>query len=105
MRKREGETATTEDGIEVFAALWVASADAVHGSHLTAVARTEIKEGTRFCGKSPKICVQPFVFTRIKKSDRNRSLQVDLKPVLNWANVCSPEHTSDTSTNYDSFLN
>ena len=26
------------------------------------------------------------------------------KPVLNWANVCSPEHTSDTSTNYDSFL-
>ena len=28
-----------------------------------------------------------------------------LKPVLNWANVSSPEHTSDTSTNYDSFLN
>ena len=28
-----------------------------------------------------------------------------LKPVLNWANVCSPEHTSDTTTNYDSFLN
>ena len=28
-----------------------------------------------------------------------------LNPVLNWANVCSPEHTSDTSTNYDSFLN
>ena len=32
-------------------------------------------------------------------------LCVRLKPVLNWANVCSPEHTSDTSTNYDSFLN
>ena len=31
--------------------------------------------------------------------------RVYLKPVLNWANVCSPEHTSDTSTNYDSFLN
>ena len=30
---------------------------------------------------------------------------ISLKPVLNWANVCSPEHTSDTSTNYDSFLN
>ena len=29
----------------------------------------------------------------------------NLKPVLNWANVCSPEHASDTSTNYDSFLN
>ena len=28
-----------------------------------------------------------------------------LKLILNWANVCSPEHTSDTSTNYDSFLN
>ena len=28
-----------------------------------------------------------------------------LKPVLNWANVCSPEHTPDTSTKYDSFLN
>ena len=28
-----------------------------------------------------------------------------VKPVLNWANVCSPEHSSDTSTNYDSFLN
>ena len=27
-----------------------------------------------------------------------------VKPVLNWANVSSPEHTSDTSTNYDSFL-
>ena len=32
-------------------------------------------------------------------------LLTSLKPVLNWANVCSPEHTSDTSTNYDSFLN
>ena len=31
--------------------------------------------------------------------------RLNLKPVLNWANVCSPEHTSDTSTNYDSFLN
>ena len=29
----------------------------------------------------------------------------DLKPVLNWANVCLPEHTSDTLTNYDLFLN
>ena len=32
-------------------------------------------------------------------------LLTSLKPVLNWANVCSPEHASDTSTNYDSFLN
>ena len=31
-------------------------------------------------------------------------LDVLLKPVLNWENVCSPEHTSDTSTNYDSLL-
>ena len=28
-------------------------------------------------------------------------LLLSLKPVLNWVNVCSPEHTSDTSTNYD----
>ena len=28
-----------------------------------------------------------------------------VKPILNWVNVCSPEHTSDTSMNYDSFLN
>ena len=33
-----------------------------------------------------------------------RTTKSQLKPVLNWANVCSPEHTSDTSTNYDSFL-
>ena len=31
------------------------------------------------------------------------TVSVDVKPVLNWANICSPEHTSDTSTNYDSF--
>ena len=34
-----------------------------------------------------------------------RSHVSHVKPVLNWTNVCSPEHTSDTSTNYDSFLN
>ena len=33
------------------------------------------------------------------------TLRNTVKPVLNWANVCSPGHTSDTSTNYDSFLN
>ena len=36
----------------------------------------------------------------------NRSAsEVTVKPVLNWANVCSPKHTSDTSTNYDLFFN
>ena len=34
-----------------------------------------------------------------------RALITSLKLVLNWANVCLPEHTSDTSTTYDSFLN
>ena len=29
----------------------------------------------------------------------------NLKPILNWVNVCSPEHTSNTLTNYDSFHN
>ena len=33
----------------------------------------------------------------------SRNRNVSLKPVLNLANVCSP-NTSDTSTNYDSFL-
>ena len=28
-----------------------------------------------------------------------------VKPVLNWANVFFAEHTSDSSTNYNSFLN
>ena len=28
-----------------------------------------------------------------------------LKPVLNWAKCLLAEHTSDSSTNYDSFLN
>ena len=37
--------------------------------------------------------------------DNTIDFRPTLKPVLNWANVCSPEHTSDTSTNYDSFLN
>ena len=37
--------------------------------------------------------------------DLNNRFSGSVKPVLNWANVCSPEHTSDTSTNYDSFLN
>ena len=33
-------------------------------------------------------------------------LNIDgLKPVFNWANVCSPEHTLDTLANYDLFLN
>ena len=35
----------------------------------------------------------------------NKGGVITVKPVLNWANVCSPEHTSDTSTNYDLFLN
>ena len=39
-----------------------------------------------------------------EQSDTDKQAPL-LKPVLNWANVCSPEHTSDTSTNYDSFLN
>ena len=36
---------------------------------------------------------------------KSHKSEVAIKLVLNWANVCSPEHTSDTSTNYDSFLN
>ena len=39
------------------------------------------------------------------QGEREKDEVVGVKPVLNWTNVCSPEHTSDTSTNYDSFLN
>ena len=45
-----------------------------------------------------------MVCTRLVTQELTAPL-TGLKPVLNWANVCSPEHTSDTSTNYDSFLN
>ena len=40
--------------------------------------------------------------------ERNRAkalLLTSLKPVLNWANCLFAEHTSDSSTNYNSFLN
>ena len=33
------------------------------------------------------------------------SLNIHPKPVLNWANYLFAEHTSDSSTNYNSFLN
>ena len=36
---------------------------------------------------------------------RIRTNTISVKPVLNWANVCLPKHTSDTWMNYDSFLN
>ena len=48
-----------------------------------------------------QMCVEWFCVSQCEVKATPRSL----KPVLNWANVCSPEHTSDTSTNYDSFLN
>ena len=52
---------------------------------------------------------RPQFFTEEKGEPKRIRTEVplltSLKPVLNWANVCSPEHTSDTSTNYDSFLN
>ena len=50
--------------------------------------------------RNPKVCVW-----RGRVSVEGTIKAWCLKPVLNWANVCSPEHTSDTSTNYDSFLN
>ena len=49
--------------------------------------------------------LQTFVVQELCESRGGRPGLSVLKPVLNWANVCSPEYTSDTSTNYDSFLN
>ena len=45
------------------------------------------------------------IFSHATVSAKKKQKGVTVKPVLNWANVCSPEHTSDTSTNYNSFLN
>ena len=53
-------------------------------------------------------CPQTTTFKEKGEPKRIRTevpLLTGLKPVLNWANVSSPEHTSDTSTNNDSFLN
>ena len=33
------------------------------------------------------------------------TVSVDVKPVLNWANVCFAEDNSEYSTNFTSFLN
>ena len=46
-----------------------------------------------------------FVFVLLDLEHARIRRGTKLKPVLNWSNVCLPEHTSDTSTNYDSFLN
>ncbi len=59
-------------------------------------------------GKVTRQCPQTTPFEEKREPKRIRTeapLLTSLKPVLNWTNVCSPEHTSDTSTNYDSFLN
>ena len=45
-----------------------------------------------------------WVLGCVDSNQHQRWLAVGLKPVLNWANVCSPEHTSDISTNYDSLI-
>ena len=53
--------------------------------------------------KVTRQCPQATTLLKPRKESRT-----SLKPVLNWANVCSPnilEHSSDSSTNYDSFLN
>ena len=48
----------------------------------------------------------PLALQAGRLQNKLQALVYDIhKPVLNWANVCSPEHTSDTSINYDSFLN
>ena len=60
------------------------------------------------CCRGAKVAKHWWKASRIARSlclDLAWFKNCSLKPVLNWANVCSPEHTSDTSTNYDSFLN
>ena len=52
-----------------------------------------------------RVKARPRIPPKKDRRDRGPPPEQWNKPVLNWANVCSPEHTSDTSTNYDSFLN
>ena len=55
--------------------------------------------------KKLRSCAKVEVAVLDSQSLTSLIVSVDVKPVLNWTNVCSPEHTSDTSANYDSFLN
>ena len=44
-------------------------------------------------------------FSASMQTTGNRFGQLKLKPVLNWAKCLFAEHTSDSSANYDSFVN
>ena len=48
------------------------------------------------------VCLAITCHLHFWQSDQALSHATAVKPVLNWTNVCSPEHTS---ANYDSFLN
>ena len=61
--------------------------------------------GTVISGQSKEGSCLAMGASLVTRISRRAVMHSTLKPVLNWANVCSPEHTSDTSTNYDSFLN
>ena len=64
---------------------------------------TVISWAARLCKRSRFVgCLTDWFCIRAVDQSNNQS---SVKPVLNWANVCSPEHTSDSSMNYDSFLN
>ena len=78
------------------------SAHGAGGKHIILSARWSDAAGRLLC-----LC-SFFSSYRPMRGDGSTFRQLGpsgVKPVLNWANVCSPEHTSDTSTNYDSFLN
>ena len=62
------------------------------------------KNGSGKAGLQTKIQAE-IKHEKMQSPLRVGTLRNTVKPVLNWANVCSPGHTSDTSTNYDSFLN
>ena len=65
--------------------------------------KTWSKHSCKVC--STCIISFPDVWSVASSANMTQATEIFVKPVLNWANVCSPEHTSDTSTNYDSFLN
>ena len=49
---------------------------------------------------------QPYGYADARSVwDQVRTVVLNVKPVVNWANCLFAKHTSDSSTNYNSFLN
>ena len=81
---------------------WIALCDLIYCVHIFGCWKHDMV-GDRYI--YIKLCAIVLLYPDLRPCTSMIWMTPKLKPVLNWANVCSPEHTSDTSTNYDSFLN